>query len=189
MVEARAGAPSARPVLAPQFERFCLGLFLRDPEMLYRVDRRFAGLDLERLAPEDFSGTDSQVIFAAVRSALAQDDEEPVERWRRELAPALLEQAELLAAGAAEADLDLPRVQNEGVQHALRLRRRHLESDLVELRYQLQAAQEEQVSAEDLRHLMHDLQRLGAAKNAVDRALAGASPDERQESGEAWTLA
>jgi hypothetical protein len=36
---------------------------------------------------------------------------------------------------------------------------------------------------------MHDLQRLGAAKNAVDRALAGASPDERQESGEAWTLA
>jgi DNA primase len=187
--ESAGAAASARPVLAPQFERFCLGLLLRDPEMLYRVDRRFAGLELERLSSEDFSGTDLQEIFLAVRSALAQDEEEPVERWRRELSATLLEQAELLAGEASEADLDLPRVQTEAVQHALRLRRRHLESDLVELRYRLQAAQEDQASPEEVRRLMHDLQRLGVQKNVIDRALGGAGPPEREESGEAWTLA
>jgi DNA primase len=180
---------SAAGPSAPQFERFCLGLLLRDPEILYQIDRRFAGLELERLSPEDFSGTDSQVIFSAARAALAQDDEDPSDRWRRELVPTLLEQAEVLVAEAGEVDLLLPRVQAEAVQHALRLRRRHLESELVELRYQLQAAQEEQAAAEDMRRLLHDLQRLGARKNLVDRALGGGGPPEREESGEAWTLA
>ncbi|MBM2842570.1 MAG: dnaG, partial [Anaerolineales bacterium] len=160
---ATAGAAS-RPS-APLFERFCLGLLLRDPEILYQIDRRFAGLELDRLGPEDFSGTDSQVVFSAVRSALAQDDEEPSESWRRELAPALVEQAEVFVAEAGEVDLLLPRVQAEAVSHALRLRRRHLESELVEIRYQLQAAQEEQAAADEVRRMMHDLQRLGAHKN------------------------
>ncbi len=179
----------AREASAPQFERFCLGLLLRDPEILYRVDRRFAGLELDRLSPDDFSGTDSQVIFGAVRAALAQDDEEPSLYWHRELAPALLEQAEAQVAVAGEVDPLLPQVQAEAVNHALRLRRRHLESALVELRYQLQAAAEEQAPAEDVRRLMHNLQRLGGQKNVVDRALAGGEPPGREESGKAWTLA
>lgn len=182
-------ASTSRQTLAPQFERFCLGLLLRDPEILYQIDRRFAGLDLDRLGPEDFSGTDSQVVFSAVRSALAQDDEEPAERWRRDLAPTLVEQAEVFVAEAGEVDLLLPRVQAEAVSHALRLRRRHLESGLVEIRYQLQAAQEEQAAADELRRLMHDLQRLGAQKNAVDRALAGGEAPKREETGDARTLA
>jgi DNA primase len=184
-----AAASVSRQTLAPQFERFCLGLLLRDPEILYQIDRRFAGLELDRLGPEDFSGTDSQVVFSAVRSALAQDDEEPAQRWRRDLASSLVEQAEVFVAEAGEADLLLPRVQAEAVSHALRLRRRHLESELVELRYLLQAAQEEEASADDVRRLMHDLQRLGAQKNAVDRALAGGEVPRREESGEPWTLA
>jgi DNA primase len=180
---------ASRQTTAPQFERFCLGLLLRDPEILYQIDRRFAGLELDRLGPEDFSGTDSQVVFSAVRSALAQDDEEPAERWRRELAPSLVEQAEVFAAEAGEVDMLLPRVQAEAVNHALRLRRRHLESDLVEIRYLLQAAQEEQAADDDVRRLMHNLQRLGTQKNVVDRALAGGGSPKQKESGDAWTLA
>jgi DNA primase len=182
-------APADRGIRAPLFERFCLGLLLRDPELLYRVDRRFVSLELERLAPEDFSGTDSQVIFSAVRSALAQDEDEPADRWRQDLDRGLVEQAEALAAETREADVLLPRVQAEAVNHALRLRRRHLESDLVDLRYQLQAAQEEPEASDEVRRMMHELQRLGAQKNIVDRALAGGAPAERDESGEAWTLA
>src|SRR3990172_3747292 len=41
-------AAASRPS-APLFERFCLGLLLRDPEILYQIDRRFAGLELDRL--------------------------------------------------------------------------------------------------------------------------------------------
>jgi DNA primase len=188
-VPGAAGASVARQSLAPQYERFCLGMLLRDPESLYQIDRRFAGLELERLSPEDFNGTDSQVVFTAVRSALAQDDEEPSERWRKELAPSLLEHAEGLVAEAGEVDLLSPRVQAEVIGHALRLRRRHLESELVEIHYRLQAAQEEPDAPEDLRRLMHDLQGLGAQKNVVDRALAGGEPPKREESGEAWTIA
>jgi len=193
----RRAAPEATPLetsaaartAAPQFERFCLGLLLKDPELLYQIDRRFASLELERLSPDDFNGTDGQELFAAARSALAQDEEEPSERWRRSLPAPLREQAEALVAEVGEVDMMSPRVRSEAVGHALRLRRRHLESDLVELRYQLQAAQEESAAAEEVRRLMHDLQRLGAQKNMVDRALASGEATRREEPGEAWTPA
>jgi len=180
---------SARAASAPQFEGFCLGLLLLEPELLYRVDRRFSGLGLDRLAADDFSGTDSQVIFGAVRAALAQDDQEPASYWHHELPDPLREQAEALLAGTADLDPAQPRVQSEAVGHALRLRRRHLESALMELRYQLQAAQDDDSPPEDIRRLMHEVQRRGAQKNLVDRALAGGEAREAEDVGDAWTLA
>ena len=184
-----AGQAVRRDAATPPFERFALGLLLRDPELLYRIDRRFAALGLERLGAEDFSGTDSQVLFDAVRGALDQDDREPAAHWRHALAAPLVEQAQALVAALGEIDPSQPRVQNEAVGHALRLRRRHLESELVDVRYRLQAAGEEPSPAEDVRRLMHELQRLGGQKNVVDRALAGVEPREGEETGQAWTLA
>jgi DNA primase len=174
---------------APQFEGFCLGLLLLEPELLYRVDRRFTTLGLERLSPDDFSSTDSQVLFAAVRASLAQDEDEPAARWRSDLPPALVEQADMLLAAVGAEDADQPRVQAEVVAHTLRLRRRHLESALVDLRYQLQSAQEEGASVEEGRRLMREVQRVGDQKNVVDRALAGAELHGQEQPGDLWTQA
>lgn len=180
---------ASRAATAPQYERFCLGLLLLEPELLYRVDRRFSGLGLDRLSADDFSGTDSQAIFNAVRAALAQDEVEPGSYWRNDLSFPLREQAEAVLTATSDLDATQPRVQAEAVGHALRLRRRHLESALVELRYQLQAAQEDSSLAEDVRRLMHEVQRRGVQKNLVDRALAGGEARGAEDVGDALTLA
>jgi DNA primase len=164
-----AAAPSG---VDPKFERFCLGLLLHDPELLYRVDRRFQELGLDRLAPEDFTGTESQMVFQTVRGSLQQDEEEPKTHWRRRLMPALLEAAEALEEVAEALEDDPGRVAAEAEAHSLRLRRRRLESQITQLRFQLQAAQDEAGEAGDIRRLAHDVQRLGSQKDAIDRAMS-----------------
>jgi DNA primase len=156
----------------PKFERFCLGLLLHDPELLYRVDRRFQELGLDRLGPEDFTGTESQMVFQTVRGSLQQDEEEPKTHWRRRLMPALLEAAEALEEVAEALEDDPGRVAAEAEAHSLRLRRRRLESQITQLRFQLQAAQDEAGEAGDIRRLAHDVQRLGSQKDAIDRAMS-----------------
>ncbi len=182
-------AAAPRETAAPQFERFCLGLLLRQPGLLYRIDRRFAGLNLERLSPDDFHGTDSQEVFEAVRAALAQDDQEPTTHWGDHLPDSLREHAQALVGDLGDVDPDQPRVQAEAVGHALRLRRRLLESTLMDLRYQLLNAQEEGASPEELRRLIHEVQRSGERTNRIDRALAGEDPRPSDEVGDAWLLA
>jgi DNA primase len=172
--ETAAPPPVAAPTTDPKFERFCLGLFLRDPELLYRVDRRFQALGLDRLAAEDFTATERQVVFQAVRASLQQDEVEPRQHWRHDLDPAILEAAEAMVEAAGRVEADAGRLAAEAEAHSLRLRRRRLQSDITLLRFQLQAAQEEPSEAGDVRLLAHDVQRLGGQKDIIDRALSGA---------------
>jgi len=50
-------------------------------------------------------------------------------------------------------------------------------------------AMEDDSPPEDVRRLMHEVQRRGAHKNIVDRALAGGESREAEDVGDAWTLA
>jgi DNA primase len=63
-------------------ERFGLGMLLRDPELIYRIDRLLHSLGMDGLSAKDFTGTAGQVIFQALRSSLAQDEAEPSSKWR-----------------------------------------------------------------------------------------------------------
>ena len=38
-------------------ERFCLGVLLREPELVYQIDRAYVSIELERLSTKDFTGT------------------------------------------------------------------------------------------------------------------------------------
>lgn len=172
-----APASPALPTTEPRGERFCLGLLLKDPEVLYRTDRHFQALELDRLGPDDFTGTDRQVIFQAVRASLAQDEEDPVRRWRRELPEPLLALAEILQSEAGEYSMDDPRAEEEVLASFLRLRVRNVASTLTVLGFQLQAAQEQGVEEEAARQavwqLTREVQRLMPLKHRLERALAG----------------
>jgi DNA primase len=185
---ARPGAVAPLPLAVaatdPKFERFCLGLMLRDPELLYRVDRRFAALGLERLGADDFSGTERQVVFQAVRASLQQDDDEPQQHWRSALDTALLETAEAMVEAAGRVEAEEDKLAAEAEAHSLRLRRRHLESEVTQLRFQLQAAQDEGPEAGEIQHLAREVQHLAGMKDVIDRALSGV-PDGREQP--VWT--
>lgn len=151
-------------------ERFCLGQLLRDPELLYRVDRELQMLELERLSAQDFTGTEAQVIFQAVRASLGQDDDEPRQYWPRHLEGALLEVGRALEAEAGGIDLHDPRQVEELVAGFLRLRKRNLATVRSALHFQLQTAQEEGVPS--VVDLTREVVRLSREWDRVDRALA-----------------
>jgi DNA primase len=162
------------PVEASAQERFCLGVLLHSPELIYRIDRELQSLELERLSGQDFTGTDRQVIFQAIRAALAQDDTEPADHWRGLLALPLGETADALLREGAQLDLQDPRAVDEVVAGFLRLRKRNLGSVRSQLQFQLQEAQE--AGETQVIDLQREVVRITRDWDRIDRALARRRP-------------
>ena len=68
------------PVLALnptlRIESYCIGVLLRKPVLLYRLDRTLQEFGLGALAVEDFEYTDHQLLFGVIRSAVEQDEDD-----------------------------------------------------------------------------------------------------------------
>jgi len=60
-------------------EIHCLGVLLRRPDLLYRMDRLLQEASLSRMGLEDFGYTDNKELFRLVRQSLEQDDSRPDE--------------------------------------------------------------------------------------------------------------
>ncbi len=166
-----AGPPApASQTSEARVERFCLGLLLQDPELLYRIDRELQALGLDRLAAGDFNGTERRVIFRAVKDALDQQDEEPAVWWRGHLEPSVAEIAAELAAEAGQPDMGRGKVVNTIVADFLRLRKRSLEAAQRHVEFQLLAAQEE--AQDQVPQLQQQFMNLIQSWSSVDRALA-----------------
>ena len=71
---------AATPVVALnptlKIESYCIGVLLRKPVLLYRLDRGLQEFGLSALAVEDFEYTDHQLLFGVVRLAVEQDEKE-----------------------------------------------------------------------------------------------------------------
>lgn len=167
---------SGRAERESPLERFCLGVLLYNPELLYRVDRHLQSLDLERISAKDFSNAAGEMIFDALRKALSQDDIEPSEYWRSSMEAPLIEKAESLLSEVVDYDLTQVKVLDEIRTNFLRLRKRNLETKLTQLRFQMQAAQEADVPEEerkgDVWYYTREVQQIAAQKERLDRAMA-----------------
>jgi DNA primase len=188
----RASKPAAVEPSAPAdvpsraaVELFCLGLVLRDPEILYALDRVFQELGLERLSAVDFTGTQRQVIFQAAREGLAQDQVEPGQYWQTRLEPelqpealAMLERIESIGQ-MVSLDTQQRKVAEEVVARFLQLRKQRLEIGLSQAQFQLLEAQSsgrQAAEAEDLvTGLVREVQRLAEHKSRVEQAMGGQS--------------
>jgi DNA primase len=158
-------------------ERFCLGLLLQDPELLYRIDRSFQSLTLERPRERDFVTTDHQMLFASVRASLAQDEAEPAQYWQGTLDAALVGVAQEIMVLTASLDVRSTKVIDELVANFLRLRKYRLENELTQIRFQLETLQDEddiedkEARTERMWGLTRDVQRLADQRERLDRAL------------------
>lgn len=162
---------------AAPLETFCLGVLLTNPELLYRIDRQLQSLGEGRLSGEDFTSTERQLIFHGIRSALAQDDEEPARHVILSLEETLSELAQVLQQSVGELSLDRPDVMEEVMLNYLRLRKRSLESDLTTLQLQVQTAQEEEGRERDglaanIKGLLERVNQARDQKRRLEGALA-----------------
>ncbi len=155
-------------------ERFCLAMLLTDPELLYRIDRSFQSLSLERPRDRDFSKTEYQILFKAARASLAQDYAEPAEYWQSNLDETLVDEAQEIKTTVADLDMRSQKVIEELIANFLRLRKHRLETELTHIRFQLETLQEdEEEEARDERiwGLTREVQRLADQRESLDRAL------------------
>ncbi len=159
-----------------RLERFCLGVLLRDPELLYRVDRMLQSLELDRLSQLDFTGSERRMIFRMVHQALEQEEEEPGEHWRNGLDEIFMGAAEGLLEELEGIEFDRPRMMEEVLANFLRLRKRNQDAELGHLQFQLQVVQEGQdLEGEELLSEMGDLKqrvrRLARDRARIDSAI------------------
>ncbi|MDX1601038.1 MAG: toprim domain-containing protein, partial [Anaerolineales bacterium] len=172
----QAQGPSMGSAAASKLERFCLGVLLKAPETLYRLDREMQSLDLERIGEDDFTSSDHRVVFRVVRSALQQHDEEPSLHCRERLNEHLLAVADELAAEVEHISLDQPKVLSEVLTAFLRLRQRRLGMETSQVQYRLMSAQETGTGDQDgelnVDHMTQTVHQLAVQKARLDRALS-----------------
>ena len=190
--QAESGASGRRSASGEdKLERFCMGVLLRSPSLVHRLDRDLQDLGLKRLAPDDFGSTERRIMFEGVRRALTQDAVDPQDAWRESLDASLLTLAEDLLAEISDLDLDEPRAFNEVVAAFLRLRKRSLSFSTGQLQFQLLAAQdaEEDVrpTGQEVEHMKQEVQQLALERARLEQALSRRGPEWAAAMSQGWS--
>ena len=124
-------------------ETHCLGVLLRRPELLYRVDRALQESGLSRLTPEDFQHADHQAIFRLFQESVDQDIAEPLNFVLNSLDLPMMELADGLLARTEKLDPVEERVLEDLMRSLLELRKRNLIQNNEYLQFMMGEAQEQ----------------------------------------------
>jgi DNA primase len=149
-------------------EAHCLGVLLRRPALIYRVDRALQEAGLVRLAVDDFQRADHQAILHLLLDSLGQDDTEPLDYTLNRLSLPLMDVADRLLARSEKLDPNNERVLEDLLRALLDLRSRNLRENINYLRFLMEEAQEQgDLQASDYARRMVEF---SLAKNRLDRA-------------------
>jgi DNA primase len=157
-------------------ESYNLGLLFRQPDQLFRIDRSFAEMKLDRIGAEDFTEPAYAALIDLIRGSLLEED---AEEYFAARIP-----AELRGALAAAADAfrkyhgEEPASAEEALEAMLRLRQRTLERQLGDLRFYLLEVEQPSCGAagEDEDHAarhgaLERINRISDSMRGIDRAL------------------
>lgn len=136
-------------------EGHCLGVLLRRPDLVYRVDRALQVYGLGRLSADDFQSADHQLILRLIEASLGQDHSEPLFFVLNGLSLPLMDLADRLLARTEKLDPNEDRVLEDLVRALLDLRRRRLRQHIDHLRYLMEEAQQAgDTRASEYQHVM-----------------------------------
>ncbi len=124
-------------------EAHILGVLLRQPDLVYHVDRRLQEEELPRLTAEDFQHADHKSILKILRESIDQDLAEPVDFTLNSLSLPMMEVADELLARTDSLDPNEERVLGDLLRALLDLRGRILRQNIEHLRYLMETAQEQ----------------------------------------------
>ncbi len=141
-VEAEKQAAAMSTSVLPQ-ESYCLGVLMRRPDLVFRVDRIMQEYGLPRLTSSDFQSSEHQNIFALVQESLDQDVSEPLNFVLNGLSMPLMDKADELLVKTEKTDPVEDRVLEDIMRSLLDLRRRNLRQYNEHLRYLMEEAQEQ----------------------------------------------
>ncbi len=160
---------SASEHISKKLELHSLGIIMRHPELLYRVDRALGEADLDRISSADFQHTDHQMMFRLSLESLEQDYLEPVNFTLDNLPQPLVDLADEILVKSEKLDPNEERVLDDLLRTILKLRRLTIHQG----NEQLQFLQEEAQEAGDLQAVPYQHAIVSAVKklNHLDKAL------------------
>jgi DNA primase len=158
-------------------EAFCLSALVRQPDLLYKLDRELVTLGLPNLAPGDFGETENQLIFRALQEALNQLEVEPADYLRDHLDPMVRARVTGFLSEAAIVNLETGKATEALMLAVLRMRRRTVRNWLNELRFFAEDAREQGDARAEA--YQPEILRQAQALALVDRALARQGKRER----------
>ena len=126
-----------------RLERHCLGLLLRQPTLLYQVDRQLQEAGLTRLSADDFQHSDHAAIALVFQESVDQDVAEPLNFVFNSLSLEMMDLADQLLEGTANLEISDERVLEDLMRGLLEIRRRRLRQHIDYLRYLMDEAQEQ----------------------------------------------
>lgn len=150
-------------------EAHCLSILLRQPDLVYRVDRALQENGLSRLSQDDFYSADHQELLRVIEESLEQDHTEPLIYVLNSLSLPLMELSDNLLQRTEKFDPNEDRVLEDMIRAVLQLRRRRLYQQIDHLRYMMEDAQE---SREDqVADYQATMQQFISTRGRLDRAL------------------
>lgn len=154
-------------------EAHCLGVLLRHPELLCKVDRALQEHQLARLSMRDFQHSDHQEIFRLLQESIEQDLAEPLNFVLNNLSLTMMELADGMLARTADLDPNEERVLEDLVRTLLTLRKQQLTRSVDYLRFLYEEAQ----SNGDIKAMQYgqSMQEHIQLKQRLDRALGNYS--------------
>ena len=148
-----AAAPQALPAASAAaarkaLEGHCLGVLMRRPDMVYRLDRELQQDGLARLSAGDFEHSEFQTIFDMIQESLAQDVAEPLNFVLSSLSLELMEKADSLLKRSEKLDPNDDKVFDDVRRTLLEVRLREVRRLVEHLRFTMEELQQQGLSPE-----------------------------------------
>lgn len=105
------------------YEKHCVGILLREPELIYKVDRALSKDGLDRFCETDFQNTDFQILVKYIRDALTQSNEEPIDYIIKRLPEDFIEIVDELLVMTEDLDPKSDKVLDDLMRAFLNLRK------------------------------------------------------------------
>ncbi|HSF81841.1 MAG TPA: DNA primase [Anaerolineales bacterium] len=140
-------SPPARPALSLAasmylLEAHALGVLLRRPDLLYKVDRELQAQGLVRLSVNDFQHADHRSILRLLQESVDQDMAEPLSHVLNGLSLPMMEIADELLVRTEKLDPNEDRVLADVLRALLELRERSVRQNIEHLRFLMEDAQQ-----------------------------------------------
>jgi len=145
----QAGAPQSAEIHLASgasgylLEAYVLGVLLRHPDLVYKVDRQLQEDGLSRVSPDDFQRAEHQAILRLLLKSIDQDMAEPLDFVMNSLSLPMMEVADDLLAKTENLDPNGERVLGDLLRALIDLRRRQVSQSLEYLRHMIEDAQEQ----------------------------------------------
>jgi DNA primase len=151
-----------------RMESYCIGVLLRKPALLYRLDAKLGEFGLGALAAEDFEYTDHQLLFGLIRLAVEQDEKDHEQYVAGRLPEMLSEVSRELISQTEGQDRPDEKLLEELLARFIDLRRANAMSNNNQLRF-LQEEDQQQGGANIKTYQEQSLQ-LTRLINSLDKA-------------------